>query len=259
MSPDSHVSRLLVRSAHCLRDLDVFVIAGGVGTRIEPVLGKVPKLLAPIGGRPYLSYLLGWLRQFDAKRVVLGLGHHAEVIVNLIEEDPVLSDGLVLESLIEPEPLGTAGAVRFARGHLHTDPVLVMNGDSFADVDLCKFVEHHRRSKAKATLLCAEVDDAGRYGRVDIDGMGRIRGFVEKDPKFHGGSAVSAGVYLFSAAMLDEIAAGTASSLERGVFGCAPAGSFNAFSGRFNFIDIGTPESLSLAGKVMGSHTGSVP
>jgi NDP-sugar pyrophosphorylase family protein len=258
VSPDSQAIPFSLRRGRCLRDLDVFVIAGGLGTRIEPVLGKVPKLLAPIAGQPYLSYLLGWLRRFDAKRVVLGLGHQAEAIVDLIKQDPVLTDGVVLESIIEPQPLGTAGAVRFARDHLHTDPVLIMNGDSFADADLCQFIDHHRRSKAKATLLCAEVDAAGRYGRVDIDRMGRIRGFVEKDPNFHGSSAVSAGVYLFSAAMLDEIAAGSASSLEREVFGCAPANSFNAFSGRFNFIDIGTPESLSLAGNVIGSYTGSV-
>ena len=108
-------------------------------------------------------------------------------------------------------------------------------------------------SEAKATLLCAEVDDAGRYGRVELDGEGRIRGFIEKDPNFHGRSAVSAGVYLFSAALLDEIAAGSAVSLERDVFGRAPSGSLDAFAGRFAFIDIGTPESLKLAERVFGA------
>ena len=155
-------------------------------------------------------------------------------------------------TVTEPRPLGTAGAIRFARPNLRTDPVLVMNGDSFADADLCAFVAHHRRARAKATLLCAEVDDAGRYGRVELDGKGRIRGFIEKDPDFHGRSAVSAGVYLFSAALLDEIAAGSAVSLEHDVFGRAPAGSLDAFAGRFAFIDIGTPESLKLAARVFG-------
>jgi NDP-sugar pyrophosphorylase family protein len=210
--------------------------------------------LAPISGRPYLAYLLDWLRRFGAARVVLGLGYQAQAVVDSLKSGTASRHDLVVDTVVEPRPLGTAGAVRFARESLRTDPVLVMNGDSFADADLCKFVEHHRSMKAKATLLCAEVDDAGRYGRVELDQAGRIHGFIEKDPGFHGSNPVSAGVYLFSAALLDEIAAGNATSLERDVFARAPAGSLAAFTGRFAFIDIGTPESLALAGEVIGSR-----
>jgi NDP-sugar pyrophosphorylase family protein len=254
VSSDGGVPYNTPTPGRCLEHLDVFVIAGGLGTRIEPVLGKVPKLLAPISGRPYLAYLLEWLRRFGAARVVLGLGHQAQAVVDSLKSETVSRHDLVVDTVVEPRPLGTAGAVRFARESLRTDPVLVINGDSFADADLCKFVEHHRSTKAKATLLCAEVDDAGRYGRVELDQAGRIRGFVEKDPGFHGSSPVSAGVYLFSAALLDEIAAGNATSLERDIFARAPSGSLAAFTGRFAFIDIGTPESLALAGEVIGSQ-----
>jgi NDP-sugar pyrophosphorylase family protein len=240
--------------AQCLAALDVFVIAGGLGTRIGSVLGDTPKLLAPISGRPYLAYLLDWLRRFGAKRIVLGLGHRAQAVVDFLDRNAPSHDDLDIVTVIEPRPLGTAGAIRFARPHLRSDPVLIMNGDSFADADLCALVGHHRRARAKATLLCAEVDDAGRYGRVEIDNEGRIRGFIEKDPDFHGPSSISAGVYLFSAALLDEIAKGEAASLEREVFGIAPAGSFDAFAGRFAFIDIGTPESLKTAERVIGGR-----
>jgi NDP-sugar pyrophosphorylase family protein len=242
--------------SHCLEGIDVFVIAGGLGSRIAPVLGKVPKLLAPISGRPYIVYLLDWLRRFGATRVVLGLGHQAQAIIDFLDRESPLND-LTIVPVVEPRPLGTAGAVRFARRNLHTDPVLIMNGDSFADADLCEFVARHRHVKAKATLLCAEVDDASRYGRVVVDHASRVQGFVEKDPNFHGSSFVSAGVYLFSAAILDEIAAGVASSLEREVFAGAPAGSFAAFTGRFPFIDIGTPESLARAGALLSNLIGS--
>jgi NDP-sugar pyrophosphorylase family protein len=240
--------------AQCLAALDVFVIAGGLGTRIGSVLGDTPKLLAPIAGRPYLAHLLDWLRRFGARRVVLGLGHRAQAVVDFLERTRTDHRDLDIVTAIEPRPLGTAGAIRFARPQLRSDPVLIMNGDSFADADLCAFVDRHHRAKAKATLLCVEVDDAGRYGRIAVDDAGRIRGFVEKDPNFHGSSAVSAGVYLFSAALLDEIAAGQAASLEREVFGVAPAGSFDAFAGRFAFIDIGTPESLKAAERVIGGR-----
>jgi len=249
---DGRVTHLALQPAQCLATLDVLVIAGGLGTRIQSALGDTPKLLAPIGGRPYLAYLLDWLRRFGAKRIVLGLGHRAQAVIDFLDRHKSSYGDLTMVTVTEPEPLGTAGAIRFARPNLRTDPVLVMNGDSFADADLCAFVAHHRRVGAKATLLCAEVDAAGRYGRVELDGKGRIRGFIEKDPDFHGRSAVSAGVYLFSAALLDEIAAGSAVSLERDVFGRAAAGSLDAFAGRFAFIDIGTPESLKLAARVCG-------
>jgi NDP-sugar pyrophosphorylase family protein len=236
-----------LQNAPCLATLDVLVIAGGLGTRIQSALGDTPKLLAPISGRPYLAYLLDWLRDFGAKRIVLSLGHRAKAVVDFLDRHKSSYDDQAVVTVTEPRPLGTAGAIRFARPNLRTDPVLVMNGDSFADADLCAFLAHHRRAGAKATLLCAEVDDAGRYGRIELDGEGRIRGFIEKDPDFHGRSAVSAGVYLFSAALLDEIAAGSAVSLEHDVFGRAASGSLDAFAGRFAFIDIGTPESLKLA------------
>jgi NDP-sugar pyrophosphorylase family protein len=257
VNSDGSVTLNATGRGRCLEDIDVFVIAGGLGTRIQPVLGNIPKLLAPISGRSYLAYLLDWLRRFGAAHVVLGLGHQAHAVVDFLERNTTSLRDLAVETVVEPRPLGTAGAVRFARQSLHSDPVLVMNGDSFADADLCRFLEHHRRIRAKATLLCAEVDDAGRYGRVELDQAGRIQGFVEKDAAFHGSSPVSAGVYLFSAALLDEIAAGDAISLERDVFARAPAGSLAAFTGRFVFIDIGTPQSLALAGKVIGGDTRS--
>jgi mannose-1-phosphate guanylyltransferase len=263
MSSDGRVTHPVLQHGpqhgQCLAALDVLVIAGGLGSRIQPVLGDTPKLLAPVAGRPYLVFLLDWLRRFGARRIVLGLGHQAQAVVDFLDRNKSAHDDLTVVTVSEPRPLGTAGAARFARPQLRSDPVLVMNGDSFADADLCAFVEHHRRAKARATLLCAEVDDAGRYGRVELDGNGRIRGFIEKDPNFHGRSAVSAGVYLFSASLLDEIAAGEASSLEREVFGSAPAGSLDAFAGRFAFIDIGTPESLARAERLIGSNAEGRP
>jgi NDP-sugar pyrophosphorylase family protein len=248
----SHYSRTeRPTDTRCLGAIDVLVIAGGLGTRIAPALGDTPKLLAQIAGRPYLAHLLDWLRRFGAKRVVLGLGHRAQAVVDYLDCHQCVQSDLVLVSVIEPRPLGTAGAIRFARGNLRTDPVLIMNGDSFADADLCAFVAQHRDTGAAATLLCAQVDDVGRYGRIKVDGNGRILRFVEKDPDFHGGGIVNAGVYLFSAALLDKIASGTAVSLEHDVFARARPGTLAAFVGRFPFIDIGTPESLAQAARVI--------
>lgn len=233
---------------NCLSSLDVLILAGGLGTRIRPVLGDIPKLLAPIAGRPYLWHLLRWLRRFGARRIVLSLGHAAQPIIDYVR-DNAPSD-LVLETVVEPYPMGTAGAIRFSRQALHTDPVLIMNGDSFADADLCALVARHAETNAPATILCAEVDDGSRYGRVLIDPQGRIERFAEKDAG--GGTAtINAGVYVFSASLLDQITAGDAVSLERDVFERLPPGTPAAFAGRFNFIDIGTPESLAIADQLI--------
>jgi len=235
----------MAQSRNCLSKLDIFVLAGGLGTRIRPILGDTPKLLALLAGRPYLDRLLDWLRGFGAHRVVLGLGHRAEAIVEYLRKHPQ-SDPTV-SYFIEPQPLGTAGALRFARGELRSDPVMVINGDSFVDADLCGLVTRQRDSGALGTILCAEVGDAGRFGRVVVEETGWIERFVEKDPDFRSMALVNAGVYLLSAALLDQIDKNQAISLENDVFSRLPPRSLAACTGRFQFVDFGTPDSLSLA------------
>jgi mannose-1-phosphate guanylyltransferase len=237
----------------CLASIDVLVLAGGLGTRIRPVLGDTPKLLAPIGDRPYLSHLLDWLRRFGARRIVLGLGFGADAVLEYLKAHP--APDLEIRTVVEPAPLGTAGAIRFARPELHSDPAVVLNGDTFVNADLCALLARQKETAALGTLLCVDVDDAGRYGRVVLDRAGHIEGFAEKDPSFRGAAPVNGGVYALSAALLDRIAAGQAKSIEYDVFQQLPAGTLAAYAGRFDFIDIGTPESFAVAAGVFGAAT----
>jgi mannose-1-phosphate guanylyltransferase len=236
-------------ASRCLESLDVLVLAGGLGTRLRAAIGETPKLLAPVGGQPYVAYLLDWLRRFGARRIILSLGYKAEAVLEFLSRRSV--PDLEIVTVVEPEPLGTAGAVRFARSELRTDPVLIMNGDSYTDADLCALVARHRQENTLGTILCAEVANAGRYGRVAIDRAGRIASFVEKDAGFVGTAPISAGVYMLSARLLDIVAAGTGSSLERDVFQALPPGSLAAMAGRYRFIDIGTPDSLARAADII--------
>ena len=238
-----------LRRGRCLGSVDILVLAGGLRTRIRPALGDTPKVLAPIGGRPFLSYLLRWLASFGARRVVLALGYGAAAVQECLRGfcEPDLSVTVV----VEPRPLGTAGAVRFARARLHTDPVLVMNGDSFVDADLCAFLAFHHAAEAGGTVLCATVDHPGRYGRIATDSNARIREFVEKDAAFAGRAMVNAGVYLIPPALLDTIGAMPGPSLERDVFERLPAGSLAAFGGQFDFVDIGSPQTVATAANVL--------
>ncbi|WP_448207973.1 nucleotidyltransferase family protein [Azospirillum sp. sgz302134] len=230
-----------------LAGIDVAVLAGGLGTRIRDVLGDTPKVLAPVAGRAFLGHLLDRLTGFGARRVVLCLGHLSDRVTAWLARGDV--DGaLDVTCRIEPRPLGTAGALAHARDALRSDLVLVLNGDTFVDADLGAFVAAHRTSKAEASVLCVAVEDAARYGRVEVDSDGRIRRFVEKAP---GRGTVNAGVYLVSAAFLDRFVAAGATSLERDVLERAPAGTLYAHVVQARFIDIGTPESLAAADDVL--------
>ncbi len=240
-------------AAPCLNDIDTVVLAGGMGTRIRDALGDTPKLLAPIGDIPFLDTIVNRLKLIGARRVILGLGHLADKVVDYLENrraDGIFT-GIDIITMIEPEPLGTAGALRFLAPRIDTDPVLVMNGDSFFDSDLCDFVQAHEKSGMIASILCAQVEDTAKFGRVSISAQGRLESFLEKDPDRAGPGIINAGIYLFSDQMMQRIAAMEGPSLETGVFEMLPAGTLHAVTSNGTFIDIGTPEDLARAAEVL--------
>ena len=199
---------------------------------------------------PLLDHLLEPLQRCGARHIVLGLGYGAASVIDHLTAHPY--PDIVLSYVVEPQPLGTAGAIRLARERLHSDPVLVMNGDSLVQADLCGLVARHRTTRAIGTILCAAVDHAGRFGRVALNTAGYIEAFVEKDPAFDGPGVVSAGIYALSPTLLDEVALGPSVSFEHDVFEQLPPGSLAAFSECSSFLDIGTPESLALAQTMFG-------
>jgi len=225
-----------------LHDIDVAVIAGGLGTRIAGVLGDTPKVLAPVGGRPFLSILFE--RLAGARKVVLCLGHLAPKVTAWLAANP---PKIPVEWVVEPEPLGTAGAVRLALPRLGSNPVLVMNGDSVVENDLGTFVADHRRSGAVGSLMAVEVPDGSRFGRLEIGAGGRLLRFVEKDPNAAGTAWINGGIYAFSPSLLAQLAASTGPSLERDFLGCLPEATLHAAKRQAPFIDIGTPTSLAEA------------
>lgn len=233
----------------CLNEIDVAVLAGGLGTRIKDTLGDTPKLLAPIGGHAFLDIMIARLRNFGVRRLILGLGHLAEKVTAHLENNPPADIDIV--TAVEPEPLGTAGALRFVIPEIKSDPILVMNGDSFTGADLCVFADAHRQSGADASILCAEVPDTAAFGRVDISLEGRVLAFSEKSPDLSGPGVINAGVYLFNRTMLDRINAMAGPSLERDVFQALAPGTINAVTSDAPFIDIGTPGDLTRAAAVL--------
>ena len=235
----------------CLKETDVVILAGGLGTRLAGELNGKPKLLAPIDGKPYLDFALSWLSSFGAHRVVLALGHLAAEVETYVKDH--FYNGLEIVCTVEPEPLGTAGGLAQACEAVQSEQILVMNGDSFVDADLCALMENHSASRVDGTLLCTLVQDRSRFGAVDIDDRGRIVGFREKTGA-RGPGMINAGIYAMSAPLIDQVKELEQGSLEQDVFQKMPPGSLNAFSGAFRFLDIGTPEDYAKAPDIFAPY-----
>lgn len=234
-----------------IANIDVAVLAGGLGTRLRGVLPETPKILAPVGGRPFLEHLLEWLIRQGARRVVLCLGYRSADVLAFLKTRSFVP--LEVNIAIEANPLGTGGAVANARSHLSSDPVLVINGDTIVETDLKAFLAAHCASQAAASILCARVEDAGRYGRLEIDSHQRVVRFAEKDPAARQPAWINAGFYLFGRAALQNIAQLAKGSIERDILEKMPAGTIHAFLTGGRFLDIGTPETLALAPEILTS------
>ncbi|MBI4510251.1 MAG: nucleotidyltransferase family protein [Deltaproteobacteria bacterium] len=226
-----------------LADVVAAILAGGKGTRLEPVVSDRPKVLADVSGRPFLAYLLDQLVAAGVRRVVLCTGYKASQVSGKIGH---AWGPLRVAYSEEPLPLGTAGALRHALPMLESEDVLVMNGDSSCSIDLAAFYRAHRERHATASLLLARVSDRARYGSVLIDDSGWISSFVEKGSAL-GSGWINAGIYLVERARLATIPEGKEVSLERDVFPSWLEGGLHGVRCDSPFLDIGTPESYATA------------
>ena len=226
------------------------ILVGGLGTRLRPAVADRPKVLAPVSGRPFLLYLLDQLSAAGIRSVVLCTGHRADQVRETAGET---YGGLRLVYSHEAEPLGTGGAIRLALSLLGSDPVLVMNGDSYCAANLGDFHQWHLARRSSASLLLTEVEDTGRFGRVLISEDGTVRGFEEKGGK-GGHGWINAGVYLLGRARLLEIPGTGAVSLERDMFPGWIGRGVHGYRGPRRFIDIGTEESYAAAEGFFREH-----
>ena len=221
--------------------LTAFILAGGLGTRLRPILGTLPKALAPVAGKPFLTYQLGWLKRYGIRRIVLCTGYQHQLIEDRLGDGSDL--GLQILYSVEGDPMGTAGALRKARGEI-TGTFLVLNGDTYLDVDLEPLLIRHGASGLVATLALMRVDLAERYGAVALDAQDRILRFGEKQQT--GPGLVNAGLYICEPCVLDYFPEGDPLSLEVDVFPTlASQGLLQGYVVDGYIRDIGTPESYA--------------
>jgi mannose-1-phosphate guanylyltransferase len=192
-----------------------FILAGGIGSRLKPLTDKIPKPLLPIRGKSILEYNIELLTRHRVKRIVLGLGHMADRIEKYFAAHPV--KGVQMYFNLEPEALGTAGALKLAEKYF-TSTFFMLNGDELKDVDINKVLMVHRTNKAQATIALTRVDNVSEFGVVDVDGS-RIKRFVEKPkPKDAPSNLINSGLYILEPSVLNLIKPNAKVSIERDIF-----------------------------------------
>jgi D-glycero-alpha-D-manno-heptose 1-phosphate guanylyltransferase len=227
-----------------------FIICGGAGTRLRPVLADRPKSMALIGGKPFLQLLLERLTSQGVNDVILGTGYMAEKIEGYFDCGSKLA--MRIHYSREYEPLGTGGSLKLAEP-LISDPVLVLNGDSYVEWSLVPMLELFRAKDADMVIVLHAVSDVARYGSVALDNDGRITQFLEKGLQT-GHGLINAGVYLLRKQIVHEFPAGTAISLERDVFPRLLNRGVYGLVCPGLFIDIGVPDDFKRAQALLASR-----
>ena len=220
--------------------MQALILAGGEGTRLRPLTSTIPKPVVPLVGRPFISYMLEWLREHGVEDVILGCGFMADRVRDVLGDGSGL--GIRLRYLEEPRPLGTGGALKFAEDLLD-ERFFMLNGDVLADLDLTAQLEAHERTGARATLALVPVDDPSAYGLVRTDPEGAVTEFVEKPgPEHTDTNLINAGAYILERGVLDGMPpAGTNVSIERDVFPTLVGRGLFGYEASGYWLDIGTP------------------
>ncbi len=220
------------------------LLAGGKGTRLRPLTLHTPKPIVPIFDRPFLRYQIDLLRKVpEIDEIVLSLNYQPGRIEKVFGEGDGL--GVHLRYVVEPTPLGTGGAIKFAAGETLSEPIVVFNGDVFTSVDLADVIRLHRERRARATIVLTPVDNPAAYGLVQTDAEGNVVDFLEKPSADRiTCNTINAGIYVLEPETLERIPRDTTFSIERGYFPSLVRNgeTFVALVSNGYWIDIGTPE-----------------
>ena len=219
--------------------MEAIILAGGFGTRLKPCVEDLPKPLAPVGGRPFLHYLLDYLYANGVHRAVISTGYMAEKVEEIIGSR---HRGMTVDYCREETPLGTGGAIKKALGMCREDYAVVINGDTFYDVDLFEMQKVHETSGCAITLAAKMLRNVERSGFLETkDGL--LGGFCEKGVS--GAGLINGGIYFVNKDAFDGIS-DEKFSLEKQVLETLRI-PVRVFESDAYFIDIGIPEEYARA------------
>ncbi len=220
--------------------MQALILVGGEGTRLRPLTLKRPKPVLPLVGKPFISYMLDWLREHGVDDVVMACGFEPDALRETLGSGDA---GQRIGYVAEPDPRGTAGAIRFAEEQLQ-ERFFVLNGDVLTDLDLTQLMREHTENQALATIGLYPVSDATGYGVVPCDEQGWVTEWIEKpDPEDAlAGGEINAGTYVLEHAVVEEIPPDKEVSIERDVFPTLIGRGFRGVPLEGYWLDIGTPD-----------------
>jgi D-glycero-alpha-D-manno-heptose 1-phosphate guanylyltransferase len=224
---------------------EAIILAGGFGTRLKEVVNDVPKPLAPVNTIPFLNYIFRYLHHYHIEKVILSVGYLSGKIMAQYQNN---FNGINVDYAVEVDPLGTGGGIRLAMEKCHVKDVLVLNGDSFFDINLDSFYNQHGAFHADCSLALRKIKNAGRYGTVKLGDMNSVKNFRGKTGKSKEG-LINAGVYLLDRELyLDKTTPRVNFSIEKDFFE-SRISELNIFGFEYEayFIDIGIPEDYQKA------------
>ncbi|MGH2875641.1 MAG: sugar phosphate nucleotidyltransferase [Solirubrobacteraceae bacterium] len=221
--------------------MQALILAGGEATRLRPLTSTVPKPVVPLAGRPFITYMIEWLRGHGVDDVILACGFMADRVRAVLGDGAAL--GVRLRYVEEPEPLGTGGALKYAHDLLD-ERFLMLNGDCLTDVDVTAALAQHERTGARLTLGLYPVSDPSAYGLVRCDASGAVTGFLEKPSAEEiDTDLISLGAYVIEREVLDALPpSGTRVSIERDLFPALVGDGLYGYAASGYWLDIGTPE-----------------
>lgn len=217
--------------------MHAIILAGGKGTRLKEIIKDVPKPMAPIANRPFLEYLILHLGQWNIKNIVLSVGYKKEIIKSYFNNGEKL--GVEILYTEEEKPLGTGGAIKKAASLVDEENFIVMNGDSFFDINFDQLITFHKSRLSTVSLGLVYVSDTSRYGKVEINDKNEVIRFTEKAVCSNG--LINGGVYVFNRKIIDKIPDGKV-SLEKEILPKLINQGLYGIETKGFFIDIGVPK-----------------
>ena len=224
------------------------VLVGGQGSRLRPITFDIPKALVPLRNRPFMGYMLDFLRRGGLSGAVLSLGYLPDPIQAYLREQQDL-DGFTVDYAVEDHALGTAGGIKNAEEYLDGETLVVVNGDVLTGMDLATAIQFHNSTDALATITLTSVEDPTAYGLVEVDHEMLVHRFIEKPAADDvTTNLVNAGIYVLEPEVLEMIPAGREVSIEREIFPeLQESGRMRAHITSSYWRDIGTPRSFLAA------------
>lgn len=225
---------------------EAIVLAGGFGTRLQSVVKDLPKPMADVNGKPFLTYVLDYLIAYNYTHVILSVGYLHEKIEEYFGTQ---YKALNIQYAVEKEPLGTGGGIAFAMSFCKSNNILVLNGDTLFKADLFSFEQFHTKCNSQLSIVLRHVADTSRYGRVNVNNKGQILSFTEKN-KASGDGTINGGIYMINREFLQNLTLPQKFSFEKDLMekyvSTIP---FYALESDGYFIDIGIPEDYERAQK----------